>query len=118
MVCGSKGELQFFDLALTPLFIQVADEQSSANSTASSQQLLHVSVLSTLPFRVISSIHRTPVLLHRAGWGSDAREGEGHGGCYDNFVAVFNQVCRSRGLQFPFLCLEFSHKRSSSTDTV
>ena len=33
VVCGSKGELQFFDLALTPLSIQVADEDPQPPTT-------------------------------------------------------------------------------------
>ena len=32
-----------------------------------------------------------PVQLEHVGWASASREGEGHGGCYDNFAMVFNQ---------------------------
>ncbi len=29
-------------------------------------------------------------MLEYIGWGSEPRQGEGHGGCYDNVVLVFN----------------------------
>ena len=29
--------------------------------------------------------------LMRAEWGSGPREGEGHGGCYDNFIIIFEK---------------------------
>ena len=35
--------------------------------------------------------YRVPVQLEHTGWASISREGEGHSGCYDNFVMVFNQ---------------------------
>ena len=34
--------------------------------------------------------------LGRAEWGSGPREGEGHGGCYDNFIMVFEKYVRQR----------------------
>lgn len=36
-------------------------------------------------------IIRFPLQLEHTGWASLSREGEGHSGCYDNFVMVFSQ---------------------------
>ena len=30
------------------------------------------------------------MLLEYVGWGSELRQGEGHGGCFDNFIVVFS----------------------------
>lgn len=30
-------------------------------------------------------------MLEYGGWGSEPRQGEGHGGCYDNFAIAFNK---------------------------
>ena len=42
---------------------------------------------------------RAPTRLEMAGWGSEPAGGEGHGGCYDNFVMVFDRyvhcTCRT-----------------------
>ena len=37
--------------------------------------------------------YRAPTRLEMAGWGSEPAGGEGHGGCYDNFVIVFDRYC-------------------------
>ena len=47
------------------------------------------------------------MLLQHTGWGSEAREGEGHGGCYDNFVAVFNRYVGHEVYSFHFFVLNF-----------
>ena len=36
-------------------------------------------------------MHRAPTRLEMAGWGSEPAGGEGHGGCYDNFIMVFDR---------------------------
>ena len=35
--------------------------------------------------------HSVATHLIRAEWGSGSSEGEGHGGCYDNFIMVFEK---------------------------
>ena len=37
---------------------------------------------------------RAPTRLEIAGWGSEPAGGEGHGGCYDNFVMVFDRYAK------------------------
>ena len=43
-------------------------------------------------------VHRAPTRLEMAGWGSEPAGGEGHGGCYDNFVMVFDRCVCTRML--------------------
>ena len=40
-------------------------------------------------------IPSAPTRLIQAEWGSGPREGEGHGGCYDNFIMVFERLVYS-----------------------
>ena len=37
------------------------------------------------------SIDRAPMLVEHSGWGSEPRQGDGHGGCYDNFMVAFSK---------------------------
>ena len=41
--------------------------------------------------RMTLSSCSVPVQLEHGGWGSESRAGEGHGGCYDNYLMVFSK---------------------------
>lgn len=73
-VSSLRGEVQCLDIALNPLQFLVVSED-----------------LHGTPLLELGSYCMAPLLLEYVGWGSEPREGEGHGGCYDNFVMVFNK---------------------------
>ena len=47
--------------------------------------------LSSMILAFLPTACRAPARLELAGWGSEPGGGEGHGGCYDNFIMVFDR---------------------------
>ena len=49
--------------------------------------------------------------LIRVEWGSEPREGEGHGGCYDNLIMVFEKCVSSEDHVYVCVCvcMYYSH---------
>ena len=53
---------------------------------------------------------RAPTRLEMAGWGSEPAGGEGHGGCYDNFVMVFDRYGDHQNYYF-WMCVYHMYLR-------
>lgn len=73
-VCSRRGDVQCFDLGLNPLLFQLVSEDPAPT-----------------PILQLGVHLMAPSHLELAGWGSELRDGEGHSGCYDNFIAVFDR---------------------------
>ena len=91
-IVGSHGELQCVDTSLNSIKFSVCNEQNESTPLVEfGSYFRYVSIIVYLALYNTLLLYSTPVLWEHCGWGSDPRQGDGHGGCYDNFAIVFNK---------------------------